>query len=119
MRVPLARDLTSKHNRLSYDSVAVSLSIYFSDDVARHAPRSGLLRAPHVAHEHKLHRVGLAHRTREPLRAITASDRADVHLGLAELGIGHREEYVCCHQCELAPASEHRIRTSTGKTDGR
>src|SRR5712671_2308990 len=99
----LARDLPSERNHLSHDSSAVSLSL--SDDAARHAPRSGLLRAPNAAREHKLHRAGLAQRTREPLRAAAAGDRADVHLGLAELGVGRREEYVG-HQRELAPASE-------------
>ena len=115
----LACDLPRERYRLSHDSGAVSLAISPSDDAAGHAPRSGLLQAPHAAREHKLHRAGLAHRTCEPLRAATASDRADVHLGLAELGVGRREEYVC-HQRELAPASElRRTRTSTDKTVSR
>jgi hypothetical protein len=115
----LARDLPSERRCLSHDSGAVSVSLTPSDDAAGHAPRGSLLRAPHAAREHKLHRAGLAHRTREPLRAATASDRADVHLGLAELGVGRREKYVC-HQRELAPASElRRTRTSTDKTVSR
>jgi len=87
-------------------TTAAAVSLTTSDDAARHALRS-LLRAPHAAREHKLHREGLDYRTRNPLRTATAGDRADVHLGLAELGIGRREEYVC-HQRELAPASELR-----------
>jgi hypothetical protein len=67
----LACDLPRERYRLSHDSGAVSLAVSPSDDAAGHAPRSGLLRAPHAAREHKLHRAGLAHRTREPLRAAT------------------------------------------------
>src|SRR6266851_2548644 len=92
------RDTTqpSERNHLFHNSGTVFLSLSLSDDTCN-APRSGLLCTPHVAREHKLHRVGVA----------TTGVRASVHLRLAELGVGCCKEYVCCHQHKL-----HRLRVS-------
>jgi hypothetical protein len=93
-------DLQSERDGLTYDD-AFSLT----NDATGHAPLGSFLRAPHTSRKRELHCVRLADRPREPLRAASARDGADVHFWLSELRIGSREEYVG-HQGELAASTK-------------
>ena len=73
---------------------------------ARHQARAlGFRRIHHAAGEIEVHRLGLADRAREPLRAADARDDAELDLGLAEFRRVGRNDDVALHR-ELAAAAE-------------
>jgi hypothetical protein len=95
----LARD-DLRHRDGLVDDVDVGL-----DDARDDAPALRLLRGELPAGEHELHRAALADRMQQALRAAAAGDRADVDLGLAELGARRREDDVR-RERDLAAAAE-------------
>ena len=69
----------------------------------------GLGRVHHAAGQDHVHRLGLADRARQPLRAADAGDDAELDLGLAELGVVGGDDDVAQHG-ELAAAAERKAR---------
>ena len=57
------------------------------------------------AGQHQVHRLGLADRARQALRAAGAGDDAELDLGLAELGAVGGDDEVAHHR-QLAAAAE-------------
>ena len=59
--------------------------------------------------EDQVHRLGLADRAGQPLRAADARNDAELDLGLAELGVVGGDDEVALHR-ELAAAAERKAR---------
>ena len=75
---------------------------------ARHqAGALGLGGVHHAAGQDQVHRLGLADRARQPLRAADAGDDAELDLRLAELGVVGGDDEVALHR-ELAAAAERK-----------
>ena len=74
-------------------------------DARDQAGALGLGGIHHAAGEHHVHRLGLADRARQALRAAGAGDDAELDLGLAEArGVGGDDEVA--HHRQLAAAAE-------------
>ena len=69
----------------------------------------GLGRIHHAAGQDQIHRLGLADRAGQPLRAADARDDAELDLRLAELGVVGGDDDVALHR-ELAAAAERKAR---------
>ena len=63
----------------------------------------------HAAGEIEIHRLRLADRARQALRAADARNDAELDLGLAELRVVRRDDHVAHHR-ELAAAAERKAR---------
>ena len=63
------------------------------------------LRGDHFAGEHQLHGDALAHQARQALRSAVAGNEAELHFGLAELGVSTGEAHGAGHG-DLASAAE-------------
>jgi hypothetical protein len=78
----------------------------------RNPPLLRLLTTEKLARQNQLHRLTLAHRPRQPLAASRTGDRAQLDLGLAELGVSGAIDQVA-HECQLATAAEGVARNSS------
>ena len=78
-------------------------------DARDEAGALGLGRIHHAAGQDQVHRLGLADRARQPLRAADAGNDAELDLGLAELRVVGGDDDVAHHR-ELAAAAEREAR---------
>ena len=89
--------------------IVSSIRLASRHDARDQAGALGLGRVHHAAGEDQVHRLGLADRARQPLRAADARDDAELDLGLAEFRVVGGDDEIALHR-ELAAAAERKAR---------